>query len=67
MTADEFREARRKLGLSARQMADLIGLEGQHRDRTVRRYEAGDLPVSGTIARLLGYIMRERGLTGGGR
>jgi len=35
MTSDEFRQARRELGLSVNALADLINVDG----RTIRRWE----------------------------
>jgi DNA-binding transcriptional regulator YiaG len=49
MTAKEFRGARRKLGLSARGMANALDM-GEWGSRTVRRWEAGDSPIPGPAA-----------------
>lgn len=46
MTADEFKRIRKRLGLSARQMGQALGLRGDP-GRTVRRYEAGDIEITG--------------------
>jgi DNA-binding transcriptional regulator YiaG len=48
MTADEFKQARAALGLSAAGMADALML-GMGGGRTVRRWEAGDATVSGPV------------------
>jgi len=50
MTPDDFREARRKLCLSAQGMADALKLGGNG-GRTVRRWEAGenDIPGPATV------------------
>ena len=49
MTADEFRQARKSLGLSAAKLARALEL-GAQGGRTVRRWEAGDRPVAGPAA-----------------
>lgn len=55
MTPDEFRAARRKLGLSAQRMADALGIaEG----RTIRHYEAGTRAISGPVSLLTRYIIK---------
>lgn len=57
MTPENFKEARRKLGLSASQMGRVIGLTGDP-GRTVRRYEAGDIEISGPVQVAIRYILR---------
>ena len=52
MTPADFRAARRQLGLSARDMARALGLGS---GRTVRRYESGQCPVPGPVAKLLEF------------
>jgi transcriptional regulator with XRE-family HTH domain len=49
MTAAEFRRIRKALGLSARQMGLALGLRGDP-GRTVRRYEAGTIEITGPTA-----------------
>ena len=53
MTPSEFRGARRHLGLSAAEMASLLGLAD---GRTIRRYEAGDIEISGPVERLTRWL-----------
>lgn len=53
MTKDEFKAIRSRLELSQYELAGLVGLQGDHRARTVRRYEQGELAVPGTWALLL--------------
>ena len=53
MTPDEFREARHKLGLSATKMARLLGLSD---GRTIRRYEADEIEISGPVERLTRWL-----------
>lgn len=48
MTPKQFREIRHKLGLSANGMGTALGLKGDP-GRTVRRYEAGDIEISGPV------------------
>lgn len=56
MTADEFRAARQRLGLSAAKMAEAIGVaHGRH----IRKIEAGERPVSEPVAKLIGYLLRD--------
>ena len=42
--------ARRKLGLTVNELADALLLSPQNGGRKVRRWEAGDVPVSGPVA-----------------
>jgi len=49
MTADEFREALRALGLSQTRCGILMMTD----PRTVRRWAAGDVPVPGPVIVLL--------------
>jgi DNA-binding XRE family transcriptional regulator len=57
--AFEFQQARRALGLTQKKMADAIGVN----DRTIRYYETGRVPVSPTVAVLVGLlvILKEQG------
>ena len=58
MTHQEFKEARNTLGLSAAGLADLWGM-GKNGGRTVRRWEAGDVPVNPIAAYCIQMMMRE--------
>ena len=49
MTPTEFRKIRTRLALSTRQMGVALGLRGDP-GRTVRRYEAGDVEITGPVA-----------------
>ena len=49
MTPAEIRAARQRLGLSTNGMAEALRL-GKGGGRTVRRWEAGDTPISGPVA-----------------
>lgn len=57
MTPDEFKEARRKLGLSAQGMAAALGVAD---GRTVRRWEADDRDIPGPVIALLRIWLDER-------
>lgn len=57
MTPDEFRATRKKLGLSASKMAAALGLAD---GRIIRRYERGDVPVTGPVARLTAILADPR-------
>jgi len=56
VTALEFRDARRHLGLSQAQMADWLGLKSG--DRAIRRWERGDVPVSGPAIVAVRYALK---------
>ena len=49
MNPDDFRTARRSLGMTWKQLAERLGVNW----RTVARWEAGHSPVSPTAARLM--------------
>lgn len=64
MTADEFKEARKALGMTVREMAAALRLSDTNGYRTVRRMESDEIPVSGPIsvaveAMLAGYVWVE--------
>lgn len=48
MTPKEFRAIRTALKLSTREIGEALGLRGDP-GRTVRRYEAGDIEISGPV------------------
>jgi DNA-binding transcriptional regulator YiaG len=53
MTSDEFRAARKALGLSVGQLAGILGVEA----RTVRRWEQGDgLPPNPIASRVMTWL-----------
>jgi|GEM_PF-1781732 len=58
MTATEFKEARKSLGLSQRELADIWSM-GTNGERTIRRWEQGDVPVN-PIATYCIDLMLER-------
>lgn len=45
VTAEQFKEARHKLGLSAAGLAELWGM-GANGGRSIRRWESGERPVN---------------------
>jgi DNA-binding transcriptional regulator YiaG len=49
MTSDEYKAAREKLEMSNYALASELGVHL----RTAQRYEAGEIPISETVARLL--------------
>lgn len=53
MTPDDFRKARRKLGLSQAQVAALLEVAS---DRTVRRWEDGEREIPGPAAVLMRWL-----------
>lgn len=58
MTPDQFREARLRLGLTQSEMADRLGIDGEHRARTVRRWESGERAIPGPVALLLNSLFK---------
>lgn len=61
MSPEEFKLARKQLGLTVRDMAAALRLSEANGYRTVRRMESGEIEVSGPIsvaveAMLLGYV-----------
>jgi len=57
MTPQQFRDARTKLGLSARQLGLVLGF-GADPGRIVRAYEAGDYAVSGPVRLGMRYLLK---------
>lgn len=61
MSPEEFKLARKQLGLTVRDMAAALRLSETNGYRTVRRMESGEIEVSGPIsvaveAMLSGYV-----------
>lgn len=46
MTPDDLKTARQRLGLTQKGLAEALRL-GSNGGRTVRRWEAGDMPITG--------------------
>lgn len=64
MTAEEFKAARKQLGMTVRQMADALRLSTTNGYRMIRRIESGEIAVSGPIsvaveAMLAGFVWVE--------
>lgn len=53
MTPQEFKNLRKNLGLSQRKMGEALGIKNY---RTIQRYEAGELPIQGSVLMVLRYI-----------
>ena len=69
MTADEFKAARKQLGMTVRQMADALRLSTTNGYRMIRRIESGEIAVSGPIsvaveAMLAGFVWVEDDMFG---
>lgn len=54
MTAEQYKAAREQLGLSNYALAPKLAVHL----RTAQRYEAGDIPIPDTIARLLHMYLK---------
>lgn len=48
-TKEEFSAAKRALGMTAVQLAKVLRM-GKGADRTIRRYEKGDIPIPGPLS-----------------
>ena len=59
MTPQQLTEARQKLGLSQTGLAQALEL-GKHGDRTVRRWEAGESPISGPVRLAMLWLEHRR-------
>jgi transcriptional regulator with XRE-family HTH domain len=55
MTPAEFKEARKRLGLSVEEMAEFLRLKD---GRSVRRYEDGSREISGPIQVAIAYRLK---------
>lgn len=56
MTPQEFKAARKQLGLSIEQMSEALRM-GVNGGRTIRRWEAGDIPVTGPAQVAVEYML----------
>jgi DNA (cytosine-5)-methyltransferase 1 len=59
MTAGDLIAARKRLGLSQSGLAQVLRL-GPNGDRTVRRWEAGDVPITGPASVAIELLLSER-------
>lgn len=58
MTAADFKQARSNLGLSQRQLAEVWSM-GRNGERTIRRWEQGDVPVNPIAAYCIALMLGE--------
>lgn len=58
MTPQQFKQARNSLGLSCRALALEWGM-GQNGERSIRRWEAGSVPVNPIAAYCIGLMLKE--------
>lgn len=56
MTAIEFKEIRKRAGLTQSQLADYLRISDK---RTIRYWETGERPVSGPVSLLMEQLSRE--------
>lgn len=56
MTPAEFKQARKRLGLSANGMARALGLSD---GRSIRRIESGETAITGPVEKLVAYLIRD--------
>ena len=69
MTSEEFKAARKQIGMTVRQMADALRLSTTNGYRMIRRIESGEIAVSGPIsvaveAMLAGFVWVEDDMFG---
>ena len=57
MMPAEVKDARRALGLSLKGMAELLRL-GPNGERTIRRWESGEVPVTGPASLAIEMLLR---------
>lgn len=57
MTPPEIKDARKRLGMSANGLAEALRL-GKGGGRTVRRWEAGDTPISGPASLAIEMMLK---------
>jgi DNA-binding transcriptional regulator YiaG len=57
MTPLELKAARKTLGLTQGELARALGMSG---DRIVRRWESGERPVPGPVARMVRVFIEDR-------
>jgi transcriptional regulator with XRE-family HTH domain len=57
MDKTRFKAIRKALGWSLAETRDYLGLKSE---RTIRRFERGDTPISGPVAKLMEQAMKEK-------
>ena len=60
MTPEQFKDIRMFLGFTQRQLSETWGM-GKNGDRTIRRWESGDVPVNPVAA----YCIKQMAMTSG--
>lgn len=63
-SGDDLAKLREALGWSQERMGEALGFTGkrpEYNARSVRRMEKGEVPISGTIARLMACIRQLKG------
>ena len=60
MSPEDIKRIRRSMSMSQRQLAHAIRL-GPNGDRTIRRWENGEIPITGPASLVLEYMEKERG------
>ncbi len=58
MTADEFRSARKALGLTQRALAERLQM-GKHGWQSISAWERGRVPIPGPVAVAVGLLARD--------
>lgn len=59
MTPTDLKEARKRLGFKSQSaFARMLGLQGNG-DRTIRRWEKGEVPIPGPVQRLVQMMLKE--------
>ena len=60
MDAEQFKHARGVLGMTQTELAHKVGVKpSKHMDRTVRRWENGERKIPGSVAILVGMLLRD--------
>lgn len=60
MDAEQFKHAREVLGMTQTELAHKVGVKpSKHMDRTVRRWENGERKIPGSVAILVGMLLRD--------
>lgn len=60
MTPKQLKAARKKLRISARQLADALGMSGRWSDRTVRAWERGEYSIPSHVDVTIQQLLSER-------
>jgi DNA (cytosine-5)-methyltransferase 1 len=60
MTPTDIKQARKRLGLSQAELAGALRL-GPNGERTVRRWEKGEVPITGPASLALEFLLASNG------